>query len=76
MSPKLPLLTARQVIRCLEKAGFYVHHQSGSHVQLKHKARPDLRLTVPFHAGDLPKAVIRSIIRQAGMSVDDLTRFL
>jgi predicted RNA binding protein YcfA (HicA-like mRNA interferase family) len=73
VSPKLPVLTARQVVRCLEKAGFYVHHQSGSHVQLKHRERPELRLTVPFHAGDLPKAVIRSIIRQAGMSVDDFT---
>lgn len=76
MSPQLPVLTARQVIRCVEKAGFYVHHQSGSHVQLKHKTKPELRLTVPFYTGDLPRAVIRSIIRQAGMSVDDFTGLL
>jgi len=32
----LPMLTARQVIRALEKAGFQVQRQTGSHVHLKH----------------------------------------
>jgi predicted RNA binding protein YcfA (HicA-like mRNA interferase family) len=76
MSPRLPVLTPREVVRALEKAGFYVHHQTGSHVHLKHRARAELRLTVPFHNRDLPKAVVRSIIRQAAMSVDEFTDLL
>ncbi|MEO0079537.1 MAG: type II toxin-antitoxin system HicA family toxin [candidate division WOR-3 bacterium] len=76
MSPKLPVLSPKDVIRVLLKAGFYVHHQTGSHVQLKHSTRAELRLTVPFHNRDLPKAVLRSIIRQAGLSVDEFIDLL
>lgn len=76
MSPSLPVLTARQMIRALERAGFYVHHQTGSHVQMKHRTNPALRLTVPSHTGDLPSPVARSIIRQSGLSVDDFTHLL
>jgi len=76
MSPRLPVVTPREVIRALERAGFFVHHQTGSHVQLKHRTRPELRLTVPFHSRDLPRAVIRSIIRQAEMSVEEFIGLL
>ena len=32
----LPMLTAREVIRALERAGFQVQRQTGSHARLKH----------------------------------------
>jgi len=35
------------VLRALQKAGFEIHHQSGSHAQLKHPGKPQLRVTVP-----------------------------
>lgn len=76
MSQKLPALTSRELLRALAKAGFYVHHQTGSHIQLKHQTDHDLRLTVPFHSRDLPRAVVRSIIVQAGLSVDELRDLL
>ena len=45
----LPMLTAREVIRALERAGFQVQRQTGSHARLKHA---DGRVvTVPVHAG-------------------------
>ena len=68
MSPKLSNLKPREVIRALEKAGYYVHESSGSHVQLKHPSRPG-RVTVPYHERfELPKHIVKSIIRQAGLS--------
>ena len=77
MSSKLPILRARVVIRTLLKAGFYIHHQTGSHVQLKHDDKPDLRVTVPSHQGfDLQKPIIRSIINQAGLTVEEFTDLL
>ena len=45
---KLPRLTARQIISVLQKAGFSLAGQSGSHMIYKNAAGK--RLTVPFHA--------------------------
>jgi predicted RNA binding protein YcfA (HicA-like mRNA interferase family) len=68
MPPKLGSLKPRQVVRALQKAGFYIHEQVGSHIQLKHRSKPG-RITVPCHERfDLPKHVVKSIIRQAGLS--------
>jgi len=68
MAPKFGNLRAREVIRALNKGGFYIHEQSGSHVHLKHPTRPG-RVTVPYHESfDLPKHIIKSIIRQAGLT--------
>jgi len=76
MNPKLPILNPKEVIRALERGRFFIHHQTGSHVQLKHSAKPDLRVTVPRHSKDLPKSVIRNIIRQAGLSVEEFKNLL
>ena len=74
--PRLPALKPRQIIRALESAGFFVHHQTGSHVQLKHRAKPGLRVTVPAHTVDVPRHVVQSILRQAEMSTDDFLKLL
>ena len=71
--PKLPVLKAREVIRILERAGFYEVRQRGSHLQLK---RGNLLVTVPVHSGDLNPGTLRSIIRQAGMTVEEFLMLL
>jgi len=69
-------LRPREVLRALQKAGFYIHEQSGSHVQLKHSTKPG-RVTVPNHQGfDLPKSVVRSIVRQAGLTNEEFAGLL
>ncbi len=60
MSEKLPVLKAKEVVHILGRAGFFIHHQSGSHVQMKHRLKPELRITIPMHSGDLPPSVLRS----------------
>src|SRR5512142_1644158 len=68
MPPKCANLKPREVIRALQKGGFFIHEQSGSHVHLKHPAKPG-RVTVPYHERfDLPKHIIKSIVRQAGLT--------
>lgn len=68
--PKLPVLKPRQVIAALEKAGFRQVRQKGSHVQLK---RGNLLVTVPNHPGDLNPNVLKSILRQAQLSLEEFT---
>jgi len=51
VNPKLPRVTAAKAIRVLEKLGFELVRQSGSHKIYK-DARGK-RATVPFHAGKM-----------------------
>ncbi len=69
MTPKLPRVTAAEAIRALERAGFALSRQSGSHRIYKNAA--GRRVTVPYHAGPVlhPK-VLRSILRDADLTSD------
>ncbi|MDO8516091.1 MAG: type II toxin-antitoxin system HicA family toxin [bacterium] len=74
--PKLPRIPASLVIRVLKRAHFYIFHQSGSHIQLRHMSNPRLRITIPFHRKDLAPKTLKSIIKQAGMTVDEFIKLL
>jgi predicted RNA binding protein YcfA (HicA-like mRNA interferase family) len=71
--PKLPTVTARETLRAIQHAGWQVARQSGSHVMLEHPTLPGL-VVIPMHARrTLKPGTLRSILNQAGLSVD---RFL
>ncbi len=64
------------MLRALRKDGWYQHAQIGSHVQLKHPRKPG-RVTIPIHSGETLQAfVIASILKQAGLTADDLQSLL
>ena len=69
MTGKLPRVTAAEAIKALEKAGFFLARQSGSH--RIYKNQEGRRSTVPYHAGKIlhPK-VIRSILRDADLTIE------
>jgi predicted RNA binding protein YcfA (HicA-like mRNA interferase family) len=73
--PKLPRLTARQIVAVLEKLGFALARQSGSHMIYRNPAGK--RVTIPFHASKIlhPK-ILRSILRDADLSVEKLLELL
>jgi predicted RNA binding protein YcfA (HicA-like mRNA interferase family) len=73
MSKKLPALKSKKVITVLERSGFYVHHVSGSHYILK---KDNLRVTIPYHNRDLKPGTLKSIIEQAGMTVEEFLELL
>lgn len=73
MSPRLPTFTGHEVIAVLERHGFATVRQSGSHIILRHA--DGRRTTVPVHAGrDLGRGLLRQIMRDAKLTVDDLSR--
>ena len=74
--PKLPRVTARQMLRALGRDGWQVESGVGSHLQLVHPTKPG-KVTVPVHAGDVigPK-LFKNILTQAGLSADELRRLL
>jgi predicted RNA binding protein YcfA (HicA-like mRNA interferase family) len=72
----LPVVTPRQLIGPLERAGFSMHHIRGSHHYLRRPTKPGVLVTVPFHGRDLKRGTLRSILRQAGISVAELVDLL
>ena len=74
---RIPPLKPRQVLAALQRAGFYVHHQTGSHARLFHISRADIRVTVPIHNKDLPPTFVRGrILRQADLSEEEFLKLL
>ena len=64
---KPPILKADELIHALERAGFQIVRQRGSHVRMKH---PDGRIvTVPVHPGrDIGRGLLRKILRDAELT--------
>ena len=74
--PKLPQLTAIQLIKILDKIGFKVIRQEGSHIFLRHE---DGRTTVvPDHPGEkLDRGLLLKIIKKdIKISREDFERLL
>jgi len=71
---KLPRVTGRQAITALQKAGFTVIRQAGSHVVLK-RSDPFAQLVVPDHK-ELDTGTLRAIIRQSNLSVTEFLNLL
>lgn len=67
--PKLPIVKAKDVVKALQKAGFIEVRTRGSHLQLK---RGNLLVTVPVHRGDINRETLKSILRQAKMTAEEL----
>jgi predicted RNA binding protein YcfA (HicA-like mRNA interferase family) len=63
---KLPVCSGRDAVRAFEKVGYVLDHQTGSHMILRHST--GRRLTVPDHK-ELAKGTLRSLIREAGLTV-------
>lgn len=75
MSKKLPRLKPDEVIRIVEKLGFYLARQSGSHKIYKNAK--GIRITIPYHKGKIlhPK-IIKSILKDIEIDIDKLTDLL
>ncbi|MEX1204727.1 MAG: type II toxin-antitoxin system HicA family toxin [Dongiaceae bacterium] len=77
MTGRLPVVNAPRALRALKKAGFVVDRVVGSHYVLAQPDDPARAVTVPYHgAKDLKPGTLRSIIRQAGFTVEEFVRFL
>jgi len=75
VSQRLPRVTADEIIRVLERAGFALVRQSGSHKI--YRSSTGKRVTLPCHKGKIlhPK-VLASILKDADLSREDLKNLL
>lgn len=70
---KLPVVSGREVVKALEKAGYYVRGRESSHIHLRHPSRRPL--TIPDHK-EIARGTLRAVIRESGFTVEEFRRFL
>ena len=72
--PKLPVISGKDCIKVLAKAGFRIESTKGSHVVLVSKTGK--KVTVPLHS-TLDRGTLRSgIIKRIGMTVQEFIDLL
>lgn len=71
---RLPVLSSREVIKALQRLGFRVIRQTGSHVHLWHEVKRVL-VTVPSHP-ELAKGTLLSILKQGRLTREELSAAL
>jgi predicted RNA binding protein YcfA (HicA-like mRNA interferase family) len=70
--PKLPHVSGAQAVKALERLGFTVARQSGSHIILR---KGSTGCVVPNHK-EIKIGTLAGILRQAGISTDEFLRVL
>jgi predicted RNA binding protein YcfA (HicA-like mRNA interferase family) len=70
---ELPVLSGDECVRALQRIGYEVARQRGSHVRLRCSGRPPV--TVPLHR-ELDRGTLRAILRAAGIEVDEFVGLL
>ena len=74
--PKLPIVSVKKIIKVLSKLGFNHIRTSGSHAILcKESEEGKTTIPVPIHQ-ELAKGTLKSIMRQAGLSLEELLELL
>ncbi len=73
---KVPSISYSQIIKALQRDGWTVVRQRGSHIRL-HKRVGDelLKLTVPAHR-PVKRSTLSHILKQARLEVDDFIELL
>jgi predicted RNA binding protein YcfA (HicA-like mRNA interferase family) len=71
---KLPQVSGADLVRVLQKLGFTVRRQHGSHIIMR-RDDPYSQTVVPNHA-QVDRGTLRAILRQTGISAEELTTLL
>lgn len=76
MSQKTPAVTGSELVKALESVEFIARRQKGSHLHMFRES-DRRRVTVPIHKGrDIPIGTLKSILKDADLTVDELRKLL
>jgi predicted RNA binding protein YcfA (HicA-like mRNA interferase family) len=64
----IPSLTPKEVIKIINKIGFYFVRQKGSHSIY---VKEPLMVIVPMHSKSLKKGTLNKIIKDTGLTVEE-----
>jgi len=71
---KLKRLSAEEVIKRLERLGFYKVRQKGSHIVMKKKVKEsEIVCVIPYHK-ELAIGTLKGILRQAKVDIEEFLK--
>ena len=73
--PKLPVIKPKELVRLLHKLDYLEVRQTGSHKHFKKPESGNL-VTVPFHNKDINQTTLRSIIKQANLTIEEFIKLI
>lgn len=76
MSRRLPAISGKQLIKALERAGFEVMRQRGSHVSMEKRGGDQVFKTVVPQHREIRPGTLSDILHQTGLRKDDLRELL
>ena len=75
MSPRLPVVRPREVVRALERAGWLQTRQRGSHLSVTKEGSRSI-VSVPMYNRDIKRGTLSGILEDAGLSIDEFIELL
>ena len=73
---KVPSLPYEEIIKILQRAGWVVVRQQGSHIRLqKHTAEETLEIIVPAHR-PIKRSTLSHILKQAKISAEEFVEMM
>lgn len=71
---KLPVVSGWECVKALQKVGFEVRRQKGSHI-IMNRSDPYAMVSIPNHK-TLKPGTLRKIIQDAGLTIDEFKALL
>ncbi len=73
--PKLPVISGIKAVKALTKVGFFIDHQTGSHIILRKDGNKPVTISVPKHK-EMKTGTLKAMIKQAGLTVEEFLKLL
>jgi len=73
--PKLPIIKPVSLIKLLKKLGFVELRQKGSH-KFYFRSSDNKATVVPAHTKDIGRGLLRQILNEIDLSVDEFVKLL
>ena len=71
---KLPVLSAREVVKGLSTQGFQIVSQKGSHIKMKKEILKETRVVIIPDYNEITVGTLKSIIRQSGLKPEEFIK--
>ncbi len=76
MSPRFPVVEAKDLARVATKLGFALDRQKGSHA-IFYRQSDGVRIVIPMHSGrPLKRGTLSGILEDMGLAVEELRNLL
>jgi len=74
VSPRVPALKPRKVIRTFQNAGYILDHIEGSHYYFTRPTDRTIHFSVPHHSGEMKRSTLAKILKQAKIRLEEFLR--